>query len=462
MNSMNKCMMMLAIVAAFSSCKSKDAEAKVENPIVTINSGKIQGVLVDNGATTVFRGIPYAAPPVGELRWKKPQPAAHWDTVRICDTFGPAAVQPPHSDPNSFYTKEFYWEGDPEFSEDCLYLNVWTPTAAASHPEKKLPVAVWIHGGAYQNGWGYEVTMDGETWAKRDIILVTINYRLGIFGFLCHPLLAEEGNGTCGNYGTWDQAAALQWVKSNIANFGGDPNNITVFGQSAGAASVKNMVASPVTRGLLSKAIIQSGGGLGEFIRESPMAESMQIGKEMMDMAGCSTLAQMRALNTQEVQDLSGRFMKEKKKFLMLSPVTDGQLLPKGFDQAALDNEIADVPYMIGWNLNDMGDMSKPIARFAETREKQSKQPTYVYHFTRQLPGDESGAFHSAELWYMFGTLDNSWRPFTEADHVLSEQMVDAWTNFAKYGNPNGNTGNDAWKPFTAGNKEVHEFNIAQ
>ena len=138
----------------------------------------VQGVLAEDGSTIVFKGIPYAAPPVGELRWQKPQPVAAWDTVRVCDSFGPAAVQPPHSDPESFYTKEFYWEGDPEFNEDCLYLNVWTPGDAAGKPEKKLPVAVWIHGGAYTNGWGHEVTMDGQAWAERGVILVTINYRL--------------------------------------------------------------------------------------------------------------------------------------------------------------------------------------------------------------------------------------------------------------------------------------------
>lgn len=462
MISLKKSLMLLAIAAVFCSCKNSNAEAQVENPVITIQSGKIQGVLVDNNQTIVFKGIPYAAAPVGELRWKKPQPAANWDTIRICNTFGPASIQPPHSDPNSFYTKEFYWNGDPEFSEDCLYLNVWTPVKAIADSKEKLPVAVWIHGGAYQNGWGHEVTMDGESWAKRDVILVTINYRLGILGFLCHPLLDKEGEGECGNYGTWDQAYALKWVKENIANFGGDVNNIMVFGQSAGAASVKNMVASPITRGLISKAIIQSGGGLGTFIPEGSKEKSMQLGKELMDMAGCSTLAQMRSIPSQELQGVKDKYMKEKKRFLMLTPTTGDNLLPKDFNQSVLDGEIADVPYMLGWNLNDMGDMSEPIAYFAETREKQSKHPTYVYHFLRQLPGDESGAFHSAELWYMFGTLKNSWRPFTEADYKLSEQMVDAWTNFAKYSNPNGNVSDNEWKPFTNTNKEIHKFDITK
>lgn len=459
MNLLKKCVVMLALAAAFTACKNA---GEGSNPVISVTGGKVQGVLVDDGNSIVYRGIPYAAPPTGELRWKRPQPVTPWDSVRVCDKFGAAAIQPPHSDPESFYTKEFYWEGDPEFSEDCLYLNVWTPADAAAHPEKKLPVAVWIHGGAYTNGWGHEVTMDGEAWARRDVILVTINYRLGIFGFLCHPLLAEEGDGICGNYGTWDQAAALQWVRDNISGFGGDPDNITVFGQSAGAASVKNMVASPVTKGLLSRAIIQSGGGLGEFIRETPMEQSMATGKALMDFAGCTTLEQMRALDAQQVQGLLSRYMAEKKQYLMLSPVTDGVLLPKGFDQAVIDSEVADIPYMIGWNLDDMSDMYEPIARFAETREKQSDRPTYVYEFMRRLPGDDSGAFHSAELWYVFGTLDNSWRPFTEADHTLSEQMLDAWTNFAKYGNPNGNSGNDEWKPFTADNPEVHKFDISE
>ena len=219
------------------------------NPVLEIEGGKIQGVESTVDGVYIYKGIPFAAPPVGDLRWKEPQPVIPWEGVKVADTFGPGSVQVNHDSSNP-WTSEFYWE-DPEFSEDCLYLNVWTP--APGKPGKKLPVAMWIHGGAYTGGWGYEPEFDGKVWAERGVVLVTINYRLGVFGFLVHPFLtAESPHHVSGNYGLLDQIAALKWVHANIAAFGGDPDNITILGQSAGAGSVKALVSSPLTGDLIT------------------------------------------------------------------------------------------------------------------------------------------------------------------------------------------------------------------
>ena len=240
---------LLAVTAVvMAACSGK-------NPVLTVEGGKVQGVPTETPGVTVYKGIPYAAPPVGELRWKEPQPVVPWEGVLVADSFGHPAVQNPHT-PGG-YTPEFFFDGDPEFSEDCLYLNIWTP--AAGKPGKKLPVTLWIHGGGYVAGWGSEPEMDGEEWARHGGVLVTFNYRLGIFGFLTHPALsAESPHGVSGNYGMLDQIAALKWVKANIAQFGGDPDQVTIMGQSAGAMSVQTLVTSPLSKDLVSGAIIQS------------------------------------------------------------------------------------------------------------------------------------------------------------------------------------------------------------
>ena len=426
-----KRLLLLAALAALAACSTP-------NPVLTVSGGKIQGILTDSSQVIVYKGIPYAAPPVGDLRWQAPQPVPAWDGVKICDTFGPIAWQPGNA-PGTFYGDEFYWEGTPEQSEDCLYLNVWAPAGTAGKADAKLPVAMWIHGGAYMNGYGYEVTMDGDAWARRGVILVTINYRLGTFGFLSHPELTAE-QGQSGNYGTMDQIAALQWVHDNIAQFGGDPANITIFGQSAGAMSVKTLLISPMSKGLMAKAIIQSGGGIGvrglSPDNEVPQAFYDEQGKALTDAGGLTTLAEMRAASAQTIFDLS------QKRFVMLSPHNDGKVLTEDFDHALYDGSIAQVPIMIGYNKDDMGILAgASVDNFCAVRDSLGC-PVYEYEFLRELPTDEahpasaSGAFHSAELWYMFGTLKNSWRPFTEADYKLSDEMVDAWTAFCRTGNP--------------------------
>ena len=428
----------LAIVALMTACT---AEKQVnENPVLTIEGGQVQGVLTDSTNVMVYKGIPYAAPPVGDLRWKRPQPVVAWEGVKLCDTWGNASL-----------------------SEDCLYLNIWAPAQTVGKTEAKLPVAFWVHGGAYMGGWGHEITMDGDAWATRGVILVTINYRLGIMGFLSHPLLAKEDtDGVSGNYGTWDQVAALKWVRNNIAQFGGDPDNIMIFGQSAGAASIKNLVTSNESKNLVSKAIIQSIGGLGELIPAPAQDVAENIGKEMMDAAGLTTLEAMRAATPDQLNAAFGAFMTTGKiQGLPFTPHIDGRLLGKSFTEAATDNTIADVPYMLGSTLDDMmPTMGEGIDQFAFLRETQSKQPVYAYRFDRRLPGEPNTAYHSSELWFIFKTLKNSRRPFTAADYELADRMMDYWTNFAKFGNPNGNNVDGEWKPDTKENPFTMHLDI--
>ena len=427
---------MILACAALVGCAEK-------NPVLTVEGGQLQGVETSEKGVIVYKGVPYAAAPVGDFRWKEPQPVTPWEGVKVADTFGAPNWQNKHT-PGG-YTPEFFFDGDPEFSEDCLYLNVWTP--AAGKENKKLPVCLWIHGGGYTAGWGHEPEMDGVEWAKHGVVLVTFNYRLGLLGFMTHPALSEESaHGVSGNYGMLDQIAALKWVKNNIAQFGGDPDKITIMGQSAGAMSVQTLITSPLSKDLIAGAIIQSGGGISNraLLGGTPLAVSEEAGKELMDWAGCTTLEQMRAIPAEELLTISTRYMMENHKMLRAgtSPVVDGYALPKTFGEAAVAGEISNVPYLIGCTSGDMAGLNTGILRFCQEREKSGKN-AYAYLFDRPLPTDGrenvlQGAFHSSELWYTFKTLQYCWRPFTEADYELAEDMITSWTNFVKFGDPNG------------------------
>ena len=444
------------------------AGCRPANPVLEIEGGKIRGVESSVKGVYIYKGIPFAAPPVGDLRWKAPQPVIPWEGVKEADTFGPGAMQAKHDSSNP-WTSEFYWE-DPEFSEDCLYLNVWTP--APGKPDRKLPVAMWIHGGAYTGGWGYEPEFDGKVWAEKGVVLVTINYRLGIFGFLTHPFLTEENpDYVPGNFGLQDQIAALQWIYANIAAFGGDPDNITILGQSAGAGSVKSLVSSSLTGNLIKKAIIQSGGGVNV---PPPGAPAQPAGlttevignlvKGLFDWAGYDTLEKMRAASTEEVFTLVNRYTAETGQPFRLAtrPFVDGYVSLESFDAAALEGRIKDIPYMIGYTRDDMGNPEEGIRRFCELRNAAGK-PVYAYQFAHALPDDEAGshdmkgAFHSSELWYMFKSLDRGDRPFTQADWDLAEHVVSCWTNFAKTGDPGL-----GWKAYTPDAPEFMVFDLSE
>ncbi len=443
---------LLTIMAlASSACSDSNPELKIEG-------GRVIGVQTPAMGILAYKGIPFAAPPVGDLRWKEPQPVMPWKGVKVADTYGDAASQITW-DPESFYGKEWKASGSVPFSEDCLYLNIWTP--AAGKTGKKLPVAMWIHGGGYREGFSYEPEMDGgEAWASRGVILVQVTYRLGVMGFFSHPLLsAESPHGVSGNYGLLDQVAALKWINNNIEQFGGDPNNITIFGQSAGAGSVQSLCASPLSRDLISRAISMSGGGLSD-IRPGILLDTAQLAnKNIMDYFNKTTLEEMRAITFGELVKMSGEYTAATGNRVWWSPVIDNYLLTATFANAARAGEIADIPYMFGFTANDMNDMTKAVGDFCALRAEKSSKPAYAYLFARPLPGDDNGAFHSADLWYVFNSFSHSWRPFTAGDEELSNKIVGYWTNFAKYGDPNG-MDEKIWTPYSAGLPEFMVFDV--
>ncbi|MBO6046060.1 MAG: carboxylesterase family protein [Bacteroidales bacterium] len=471
---MRKALILLSALVLFG-CTAKEASS----PVLTIEGGQVQGVAAPLKGVTVYRGIPYAAAPIGDLRWKEPQPVTPWKGVKVCDTFGHPGFQSVHY-PGGYTTEWGYGKEQP-YSEDCLYLNVWT--TAPGKTDAKMPVALWIHGGGYREGWGSEPEFEGSEWAAKGIVLVSINYRLGVFGFLTHPeLAAESPHGVSGNYGILDQIESLKWIQKNIAQFGGDPDNVTIFGQSAGAGSVKTLVASPLTAGLIDKAVIMSGGGLNvpQPQAAAPAAnpargpvlspeEQAARNKEIFDWAGYDSLEKMRRAGTTEVYALPTIYggATGQRASLTGSPVVDGWCNVKSFDDACLDGSVADIPYMMGYTMNDMGNMSAAIAAFCLNREEKGNK-AWAYEFARPLPDDGSepgvtarlkGAFHSSDLWFVFKTLQYCWRPWTQGDWDLSEKILTAWTNFAKYGDPNGKDGGD-WAACTQATPKFMVFKL--
>jgi para-nitrobenzyl esterase len=442
--------------------------------VVTTKYGKISGVKQDG--YTVFKGVRYAKPPVGELRFAPPAEPEPWEGIQRADTFGKMCAQF-NSNDEGFYKKEFYSHPDFQFEmdEDGLFLNVWTPADSSTD---RLPVAMWLHGGAYMGGCGSELEFDGEALAKKGVILVTVNYRLGALGFLAHPWLTKESpNHVSGNYGTLDQIAALRYVRENIAAFGGNPESITVFGQSAGCMSTQTLITSPLSRNMISKAILQSGGGYHfPLFANKTLADAERAGERFVACTGAKSLEELRALPVERILQAQVMFFMDALKSgavdgLPFAPVIDGYVLTEGYDTAIENNNIAHADYLIGSTRNDITVTSEMLAAgekspvyqssaaFSLKLEELGRAPAYVYYFTRQLPGDDAGAFHSSELWYMFGTLDRCWRPSTEADYALSDRMVSYWANFIKSGDPNGE-GLPAWEKHSMGNPFVEILDI--
>lgn len=461
----------------------------------TVETGAVRGIACGWPSITVYYGIPYAKPPVGDLRWRAPEPAEPWTGVRDCARPQARCYQLGVGK-GSFYEHEFYPVEEP-MSEDCLCLNIWTP---AQHKDEKLPVIFWIHGGAFMTGYGHSAHFDGEPFARQGVILVTINYRLNIFGWLVSPELdAENDRGISGNYGLLDQIAALKWVKRNIASFGGDPDNITIAGQSAGAASVQALICSDLTKGLFQRAIMQSGGGPVPIMDMSfPSLEEAEK-KSDLSALGVHSIAEARALSGEELcRRWIDAMMKGKGQTGLSdrSPVVDGYVLGSKVESSIARGLTPDMPVLIGYT----GHEGLPIARdrahleelvhrtfgtagdqylalcpqdgpdfadyqdkmttetarsaaeaYALLREKQGKGNTYVYALTRHLPGDDMGAFHAADLWYVFRTLTRSWRPWEAADYMLSYACNTYWAEFAKTGSPNGSRKPElpVWEPFT-------------
>jgi carboxylesterase type B len=455
--------------------------------IVEVAGGKVSGVSVAGGSVSAFKGIPFAAPPVGELRWRSPQPVRPWKSVLKTDTFGASCIQN-IVDVRNPWTYEFMAHG--RISEDCLYLNVWTPARSAS---ERRPVMVFIHGGANTEGSGSVPVYDGEGLASKGVVAVTINYRLGVLGFLAHPELTKEAvYHASGNYGLLDQIAAVRWVHENIAAFGGDPQRIAVAGQSAGAAAVRNLLISPLSKGTFQRAIAESGVGVtgfGSGMRKT--AEAEQEGVRFAEGKGATSLSELRALTWQQLMApppaAGGRIGAPPFRW---GAILDGYALTMTEAEAFATGRHNDVPVLAGSNKDEGGAAPNPTitleayrkqaeqrygdrsaefltlypaasdeeARAAQNesardqsrvsthlwaamRAKTAKSKTFTYFWTHTLPGPDAvqyGAFHTSEVPYVLNTLARSDRPFAEQDRKIADVMSSYWANFAAAGDPNG------------------------
>jgi para-nitrobenzyl esterase len=453
-------------------------------------SGPVKGTTSSDGRIRIFKGIPFAAPPVGDLRWQAPRPVASWQQTRDATEYGSRCLQGRIFADISFTN----------LSEDCLNLNLWTP---ATSDDERLPVMVWIHGGGFQAGAGAEPRHDGEAFARKGVVLVTFNYRLGVFGFFSHPeLTRESGRNASGNYGLLDQVAALRWVKANIAAFGGDPDNVTIFGESAGSFSVSALMASPLARNLFQRAIGESGAyfsGATGPLALSALATTEQAGVKFATALGAQSLSALRAMPGQQVLDAA---LKTQPWF---APNIDGHVLTEPVHAVFAAGKQSRVPLLAGWNADEVragivlrkdkptsqsftsetrkrfgGDAEMILEvypadtdaaalesaaalasdlfigystwKWIEVHSQTGQSPVYRYSFDRKIPvapdaqingvpasSRDIGARHAGEIEYVFGALDSIKNVTWEAsDRTLSDAMTTYWANFARKGDPNG------------------------
>lgn len=484
--------------------------------LVKTESGIIEGLPGWNQAVGLFRGIPYAAPPIGELRWRAPQPVKPWEGVLHAYKFGNISYQERRASEGGgdLIGNEFYCLDWPR-SEDCLYLNVWTPAKSA---DEKLPVGVYLHGGGYAQGYGHLNCYDGEGFAKRGVITVTLNHRLGIFGYLAHPeLTAEDPHHSSGNYGVLDIIAALEWVKRNISAFGGDPEKVTIFGQSGGGGKVTHMLASPLARGLYRGAIMQSGGGVVRTRKEITLDVAEEKGKILLDSMGYDSIATARSISAEDLLTGIRQYTNGNAKLSMdlFAPNADGYVFPDTVSELFLKGEFPDVQTMIGCTEDEFsgdrlitggkvglpgreeayadgvnllgeehgedflkaihydddpaiaahmyakyvrgtGAMYAADLAWCENQLALGKKPAFQYYLTL-VPPSANAAHHSAEHQYVFQTLTKSKRPYAGRDWDLSNQLADYWANFIKNGDPNGE-GLPVWKRYTEDSRQAMDI----
>jgi para-nitrobenzyl esterase len=427
------------LLSSLSGCSTTTQVARVltptGRPVVTTEGGVLSGIVDPASGVYVFRGIPYAAPPVGENRWRAPAPAAGWTGVRSAERPGRNCIQDQiYNDIDAFAAG---------ISEDCLYLNVWTTSA---NPTAGRPVMVWVHGGGYTAGFGDEPRHNGARLAQKRAVVVTLNYRMGPFGFFAHPALASESNGASGNYGIMDQVAALKWVQRNIAQFGGDPAKVTIFGESAGGSSVGALIATPLARGLFRGGILQSGTGLGGARpRDDVYADGVKFASILgVSGTGADAAAKLRAIPADSLQratrtpDGKGGFTG-----VFATRLTrDGLVLPTTIDSALARGTANIVPVLVGANGGE-GDNAYAAARAFSRLTTAKGQQAWLYLFTRV--GEDSvnrkrGAYHSADITFTFG-LPHPLLPSagtTPYDSMLAETMTDYFVSFANTLDPNG------------------------
>jgi para-nitrobenzyl esterase len=462
-----------ALVLALALGTAQPALTQIQTAKVT--GGEVRAIVRDGIAS--FKGIPFAAPPVGDLRWKPPQPAQPWTGTRLADTFGPAPMQ------DARFAAMI--GGSTNVSEDCLYLNVWTP---AKTPEAGLPVMVWIYGGAFMSGMTHVPVYDGARLAEKGVVFVSLTYRVGPFGFLAHPELSQESGKGSGCYGIQDLVAGLRWVRDNVAHFGGDPNRVTIFGESAGGIAVSMLSVVPSARGLFHRAISQSGGSMAPVKRANEAGQNVPslalaeaTGKQFLEKLGAADLNAARALSAEQIQKAGlgiGRFW----------PVADGEVIPGDQFELFEAGQFNDTPVLIGTN-SDEGAMfvrpgttpaafvsqvrtsfgpaaeailaayphstaaeafksSKDLFResafawhtwaWARLQTRKGKHPAFVYYFDHRTPNSPDGANHAAEIPYVFRNLAHQEAPPPAQEVALSDLMSSYWVNFAGHGDPNG------------------------
>lgn len=479
---------------------------------VRTESGMVEGTTTATPGVRVFRGIPFAAPPIGKRRWKAPQPVKHWSGVRKATEFGPRCMQA-----RIYPDMIFRDRSDKPMSEDCLYLNVWTPAKPA---QERLAVMVWFYGGGFQAGSSSEPRYDGENFARKGIIVVSVNYRLGVFGFFSYPELSKEsGVHASGNYGLMDQIAGLRWVKKNIAAFGGDPEKVTIAGESAGSLSVSALMASPLARGLFQGAMGESGAFFGRPPAGMAMptrSETEQTGEKFAQSLGAKDLAELHAKSAEEL--LSAAQKDESARFW---PSVDGYVLPEDVATIFAEGKQSHVPLLAGWNAEEASwavvyAKEKPTAQtfpeqirtrfkdraaevlklypagteeearesaidlasdlfivyitweWLEMQNKTGHAAVYGYVFERTPPVSpdmkvneispkELGARHACEIEYVFGALKSQPNPWEPVDFQISEAMASYWANFTKTGDPNG-PGLAKWPVYDGGDRPMMRF----
>jgi len=435
-----------------------DLASTSANPVVATEAGQVSGVT--SNAVSSFKGIPFAAPPIGDLRWRPPQPAAHWQGVRTANTYGNDCMQKPiASDAAPLGAAP---------AEDCLYLNVWKPSAVAG----KRPVLVWIYGGGFMNGGASPPVYSGDQLAEKDVVVVSFNYRVGRFGFFAHPQLTKEQSSTeaVGNYGFMDQVAALQWVKRNIASFGGDPDNVTIVGESAGGMSIHTLLTSSLSQSLFQKAVIQSGGD-GHLMMNS-LANAQKAGQAFAASQGIAAndahaLQKLRQLPAEQIMgdlNMNTLFQKPSANPTFTMPMIDGQVAVDAMN-AYSTGHFAHVPIMVGATSDDLfgerGPMVQGAKSIADLLASQGV-PLYRYRFSYVAESEQAanpnGAKHASDIPYFFGTLAQRYgAKTTPRDQALSALTSDYLINFVKTGNPNA-SGLPQWSAYQPGRHSSLEF----
>lgn len=442
---------------------------------VTTKYGTIKGLAANDARITVFKGIPFAKPPVGELRWKAPLPCEKWDGTRTAYEFGPISMQDVPGVGDGLYDREWHVDSEIPISEDCLYLNIWSGTKSK---DEKLPVLVWYFGGAFQWGYTSEMEFNGERLARQGVIVVSVGYRLGVFGFLAHPELSKEDPEHPSNFGLLDQQAGLEWVYENIADFGGDPERITIAGQSAGGGSVLNLISNPLNRKYVKGAAMFSGIIRHPFekdpiIQPKPIEKVMKNGEDFLDYLGVSSIKEARGLEATAIRDAYWDFA-EKDHHPRFTPCIDGKSVTNDPFDMLNEGRCLDIPIVTGFTgdeffvplpegdekeiksklhpatllkkmedgkiyINIVENSVKTVYSAHQNlmKENKLKEQMYVYRFAPFIPGDDNpGAFHSCDLWFFFGNIHMCHRDYTGEHYDLSKRMSKYFTDFVKNGKP--------------------------